>query len=193
MAPPTSKIKIRDIEPAALAREVEDDVLNHLQRLAFELEPGILVTVKDSREGSFTHIGLSVLSLAAYARGTSGLDSDVHEYMVTLLEVLSPPVGGAISATGLDAAIQGDVDVDDLLQNTRDRLALVTCAALGREAIELGQDVRPNWLAAFAGVTTAQVRLLARNGKLSRNKDTEITNKSARQWLALRAAAADDE
>lgn len=67
-----------------------------------------------------------------------------------------------------------------------DRLALVACAALGRERLATNKPIRPSWLAALAGVSSQQVRLLARTGDGLERCDDGITAKSAKNWLKSR-------
>lgn len=192
MAPPTNKLRLSAIDPAQLARDVEDAIAHNISRLAFVMSPRFEITIRDTsdRGTSFTQIGESVRDLAVYARGLSGLDAPVQEYLITFLDVLTPPLGDAQDAAGFDGVLSGDDDVDLLAPDSvLDRLALIVCAALGRETIEAGRPVRASWLAALAEVSSDHVRLLARRGELERDDDGEVLAKSARAWLDARASA----
>jgi len=190
MAPPTSKPRLAQIDPDALAKAVEDDAIHHAHRLALTLSPRVELRVLDSGVSGYTQIGLSVRDLAAYAVGGARLDAPVHDYMISLLEVLGQPVGGLTSTTVIDEALDGRVDVDDLDTDTIGQLALVTCAALARERVENGRDgqsVPASWLAALAGTSTRQVQHISLSGDgLKRDADGDVTAASARAWLAAR-------
>lgn len=207
MAPPTNKLRLSQIDPSQLARDVEDAIAHNLHRLAFVMAPRFEISIRDTErvsptvaldpgEGppppapSFTQIGQSVRDLALYARGLTGIDAPVQEYLITFLDALVPPLGDAQDAAGLDGVLSGEDDVDLLAPDSvLDRLALVVCAALGRETIESGRAVRASWLAALAEVSSDHVRLLARRGELERDDDGEVLAKSASSWLAGRKVA----
>lgn len=207
MAPPSNKLRLSQIDPSQLARDVEDAIAHNLSRLAFVMSPRFEIVIRDTERvsptvalepgeeppkpaPSFTQIGQSVRDLAVYARGLSGLDAPVQEYLITFLDVLTPPLGDAQDAAGFDGVLSGDDDVDLLAPDSvLDRLALIVCAALGRETIEAGRPVRASWLAALAEVSSDHVRLLARRGELERDDDGEVLAKSARAWLDARASA----
>lgn len=189
MAPPTTKLRLSAIDPDQLGRDVESAALQHIQRLVVPLTPGVTLIARDDRGETarpVTTIGCTVRDLAAYAVRGEALDDVVEAYMVELLDVFSTPLGS--DDLELEQILAGEREVDDLTETTVvDRLALVACAALGRERLAMGEPIRPSWLAALAGVSSQQVRLLARNGDGLERCDDGITAESASRWLASRA------
>lgn len=190
MAPPTTKLRLSSIDPDQLGRDVEDAALRHVSRLALPLSPGATVSVVDERDDvprPTTTIGFTVRDLAAYAVRGEPLDDVVEAYMVDLLDVFATPLGS--DDAELAVILAGEREVDDLTETTVvDRLALVACAALGRERLATNKPIRPSWLAALAGVSSQQVRLLARTGDGLERVDDGITAKSAKRWLKSRGA-----
>lgn len=186
MAPPTTTLRLSDIAPDTLARDITAALAHHVSRLAAPLSPGLIVHV-DGPHGD-AGIALTAADLARYARGEGGLDDIVESYAVELVPLLNNPLTPSTNPLPpvLTAWLAGEVNVSELDPDSiPDRLALVLTAALGREAVETGQPVTVAQLAALAGMDPNSVRRLARSGELPVD-DGEVPATDARRWLVAR-------
>lgn len=172
MAPPTTKPRLSQLDPDALAQEIEQRLIDHVVGLGLQLDPGVEVRVRDRREGAFTQIGESVRSLARYARDGGTLDADVHEYLVSLIPLYAAPLGDAPTDVGEDA-------------DPSTPLGCAMIAALAREAIGEGRGISAVQIATLASCDAAHVRLLARQGELAL-ADGEVAAREAKRWLSGR-------
>jgi hypothetical protein len=193
MAPPTTKPRIQQIDPEALASAVEDEIVHHVERFIQPLFPGVRVVLYTGTSLRNTAIGATVRALAKYA--ISGEMEDVGELVEEIASILGTPfvasADRSADPTFTRSALRGEVDIDDLDSSVIAQLALVICAAVGREHIELGRPVSASQLAALAGTSTRQVQYLSRNKtitgtELVRHGGGGITAESARSWLAGR-------
>jgi hypothetical protein len=186
MTRPPSTLRLIDIDPGALDRDLSAALAHHVARLALPLSPGLTVHVAGPHGD--TGIGLTAADLARYARGEGDLDDAVESYAVELVPLLASPLdppSGPLPAL-LTAWLAGEVNVSDLDPSSLpDRLALVLTAALGREAVETGRPVTVAQLAALAGLDPNSVRRLARAGELD-TTDGAVSARDARRWLKAR-------
>jgi hypothetical protein len=57
---------------------------------------------------------------------------------------------------------------------------------LAREALDDGQPIRGEWLAALGEVVPSRVRQLIASAELPSDKEGRVKNKAAREWLFAR-------
>lgn len=164
-------IRLSTIDPAALAEEVHETLAARVRRLAFALG-------YDLHEGGagVSEARHAVRLLAHYARTgepPEGRPELVPEYLQTMVDLDAVPPA---------AELAGERDPEDPLH-------VVVLAALARDALTRGRGTVPDgWLAALAGLSSAQVRRLAATGELRRGADG-ISIADARRWLRARGVA----
>jgi hypothetical protein len=170
------------LTPEAVAEEVALAAFTHATKLVMALlSPAYagLLSSQPRRPAEElcreTEIYATVSSLAAYAIRGQPLDVSVHEYLVSLLPLWSNTVGAGVE------------DVDGLAADAEPTtsLGLVICAARAREQLASNCPISAVQLAALAGLSATQIRLLGRNADLEITGG-EIDSKQARRWLASR-------
>lgn len=162
---PTSRLRLRDLDPEALAREVTDAVLAHVLRLVDLTEPGRGSVPRLDRD-----LSRSVRCLAAYARDGTPLDAPVGEYLVSMIPLYTSPMGESEIAD-----LSSEVDPET-------PLGLVLVAAIARDRIATGVEmvIHARELAVLAGLDVEHVRRLCRSGEIEQDAA------GARRWLAAR-------
>jgi hypothetical protein len=193
MARPTKFLRLSQIDPEDLAKEVEDHVVIYVQKLLLRLTPGYSVRM-GARHGD-TDLSLSTRDLAAYAVRGDPLDAPVEEYVQSLVEALWPrPVDeGTYHTPELSEALESNLD--SLEDNLANRVSLVVAAAEARQSLAQGDGIDAAELGALAGCTEDHVRLVLRsepsplaqekNGD-SRDPLIRVTAQSAIAWLEAR-------
>lgn len=166
MAPPSTMLRLRDLDPALVARGVATQVLEHLARLEMDLL-GIDHVSRNKPEPEHAEIYRVVRRLAGYARGDHVLDAPVQEYMISLIPLYQAPLGDVPEVDGL-----GDED-------PHTELGLVILAAQAREKIEQAtgrgklaglaaqQPLSTAEVAALASLSRRQIQQLVAKGELS--------------------------
>ena len=186
MARPTASLRLRDIDPDALAASVTEAVTEYLGRLSLPLSPGLTIHV--SGPHGATGIGLTLLDLTRYARGDGSLEGPVSDYALELVPLLDSPLAphtGDLPPV-LSRWFRGDVDLSTLRTDSLpDRIALVITAAFAREALASGAHVSVGQVAALAGVDPDHVRLLARKGEIVAESG-HVSAGEAQRWLSTR-------
>lgn len=177
-------MRLADIDPGKLALDTCTALLDHVQRLLFEISP-----IGDIKTPGIEPSGLigcqlyhSLSDLATYAVHGGELDAPVHEYLVSLIPLYSSAIG------------EGTSHVDGLVESEpKTELGVVIAAAVAREALALGKSVTPAQLAILAGVDRDYVLALASRGDLQGAKQAKegrrawtITAKGAAKWLQAR-------
>lgn len=156
MAPPSSRPKLSDIDPAALAGSVRSAFREHSANQA----------------AAHARLADTIEALHAYAASGETLGKlDVSEYVQRLAHLWESCCG--------PEWLSLDKDVD----STSD-LGAVILAALARDSIESRKPVTAVRLAALAGKHPRHINLLCREGRLATNKAGLISAASARSWLA---------
>lgn len=184
----SARLRLVDIDPEQLARDVGDQLASFVSHLAFKLAPRFMLHLQGPEEAP-TDIGLTVQDLATYAIGRGGLDATVGEYCVSLIPLLGTPLDPSSGPLPLGLArwLEGETDTRNLdPESLADRVGLVITAALGREAIEGGHAVTAPQLAALASVSPDSVRRLVRTGEIKAPAANEIPAAEASRWLASR-------
>lgn len=175
MAPPTTAPRLRDLDPTVVARQVAQQVLDHIVSLSMQLVS--VHHIPQLPEPEQTEIYRVVRVLAGYARGDHALDASVHEYLISLIPLWQAPLG--------------EVDVDLLAEEVDPRtdLGLVIRAALARERLAEGKTLRTGDLAALGGMAQPAVALLLRQGEIRGERGEDgwaVRANEARRWLQTR-------
>lgn len=179
MAPPTQTLRLAQIDPEALAREIAQQSLDHLHSSLLGLL-GMDWTLRAPGGGRgdlvLTPIYQAVRALARYAVHGDELDAPVHEYLISLVPLWMAVIGQT-DAEGID-------DADPSTE-----LGLIILAARARDELARKRPVSALQLATLAGVDAAHVRLLVRQGELRAVPDEspiQISARDAKRWLSSR-------
>ena len=177
-------LRLRDLDPHAVALEACTALLDHVTSACVALSPpGEVRTPQIAHEDlPGCELYLSTRRLAAYAVEGGGFDAPVREYLVSLIPLYSAAVGG------------GTTDVDGLVKSEpTTALGMVIAAAVARETLAQGRPVTPAQLATLAGVDRDYLLRLAAAGELPGARQAQagrrswtVTAKGAAQWLAGR-------
>jgi hypothetical protein len=186
MAPPSSKPKLDRLDPAEVAQAVAIAVLEHAQALVQGLLTPAFEGVQLERGGAAsvgvlarqTRVYSVVLELAEYAlHGRKGAGFSVQASLGILLALWPSTVGFGGTVDGLcDHADSGTP------------LGLVIHAAQAREQLALGHPVTAQQLAALAGLSATQVRLLCRSGAIP-SAVRQVSARDALRWLEGRGVS----
>lgn len=187
MARPTASLRLSQIDPVQLVRDVNSALAEHIATLARIVAPGY--TVHLTGPVGDTDIGLTLLDLARYAVGLDAhLDGPVSDYALSLLALLDAPLRAEDGQhpPPLDRWLSGRVDLSGLdPESLPDRLCLVVTAAFGREALAAGAPLSVAQLAALVGVDPDHVRLLGRRGEIV-VESGHVSAGEAQRWLSTR-------
>jgi hypothetical protein len=186
MAPPTTSLRLRDVDPHTVALDLCRQTLDHVQSILIPLSPvGTVATPGiDVDQLQSCELYLSTRRFAQYAVHGSELDAPVQEYLISLIPCYSAAVGS------------GTAEVDGLTESQPDTaLGLVIAAAVAREALDQGQRVTPAQLAVLAGMDRSRVLQLITAGDMPGARQERegrrgwtVSAKGARQWLASRGS-----
>lgn len=184
MPPATNTLRLRDLDPHTVALDTCRALLDHVQRLLFEISPigEIKAPGIDVDQLVGCQLYHSVRDLATYAVRGGELDAPVQEYLVSLIPLYSAAFG------------EGTRDVDGLVESEPGTpLGVVIAAAVAREALAQGESVTPAQLATLAGVDRDYLLKLAAAGDLPGARQSKegrrawtVSAKGAKQWLATR-------
>jgi hypothetical protein len=183
MSPPTDKPRLDKIDPAALARETEERVLQRLASLLFPLG-------RTAAEMGPSDLTYSLQALCLYAQtGRDGETDDpavagsyARDRMLSICTTLYSTLGGDDWAPNpvyqLDRPLDTDLDVVLVAAWARTRASNAELDALtSRE------------LAALGSCSPEHVRLLARQGELRRAGEEAYSLEEANRWLGARGTA----
>jgi hypothetical protein len=179
--------RLSQIDPRALGRIVEDELVRDLSQRVAALLPRCEIDVREWRsETDDSDVSLWVQALVIYAREGTPLDGPVLDYRLSLINVLAPPIEDDAVANALCDSLDEGRDIDTLDgSELLDKLALVLCAARARECIETSHPVAAGGLAALAGCSNKELWKRAMAGELELNYPG-ISADSARAWLIAR-------
>lgn len=183
--PALSTLRLRDLDPHAVALEVCTALLDHVTSTLWQISPIGEVKTPGIEVAGLVGCQLyhSVRDLAQYAVRGGELDAPVQEYLVSLIPLYSAAVGG------------GTADVDGLVESEpATPLGVVIAAAVARETLGEGRPVTPAQLATLGGVDRDYLLRLAAAGDLPGARQAQdgrrpwtVTAKGALQWLASRS------
>jgi hypothetical protein len=170
MAPPSTKLKLSQIDPDELAAKVEHDVVRHVKQL-------YLMVFGQELPEARTELSGVVRAVAKYARGDMDAADELDELHGRLLLLL-------------------DALPDDPYQDPETPLGLVMMAAQTRDWLgKEGHNVTAAQLGVLAGLSSRQIGELIRTqqikGLLSEREGAGaagyiVLNAEAKRWLAER-------
>lgn len=180
MAPPTDKPRLRDLDVARFADDVQAAAYHHLTMRAFDL--GIELPAIGTRSS----LWLSAHQLALYAREGRGCEDagGPMGYVQSVAEALYTRAGDV-----------GGYDVPDLAADTDPDTwpGLVIRAALARERVMRGiEEIGTADLAVLASLSQRQVSVLVREREIASvrgSNPARVRPDEARRWLASRGVA----
>lgn len=176
MAPPTTKPRLAQIDPQAVARDVAQSVLDHIGHVQLQLLG--VEHISPQPEPEHTEIYRVVRTLAHYAVHGGELDASVHEYLISLVPLYSAVIG---EERDVDGMLDADPETD---------LGCVIAGALARERLALRREpLTTRDLAVLGGLAQDAVGLLIRRGELAGERAEggwRVSPKEARRWLRAR-------
>lgn len=184
MAPPSTRPRLAQIDPDALALDVTRVLIEHVRATLWALYgvgegPALDSRAEEVAASPLAQVPDAVRQLARYARDGSELDAPVHEYLVTLIPLWSAPIG--------DADVDGVGDADPGTE-----LGCVIRGALARELVGTPRATLDTTdLAVLAGMSVASVGRLVDAGEIKGRRGDrgyQIAAKEALRWLAARGA-----
>jgi len=179
MAPPCNAPRLGRIIPEQLGEQIICAMTDRISSYAISLSP-VEIHVGRLEEMRASTLWHEILGLCAWAQRGEGDPNYTHDLCL------------AMATACWRFAIQGDDreprDVyEEADQATETGLLIV--AGFAGEKIHCGYSTSPRELAALAGLTQHQVRLLVRDGEMKRDGEAaeiEIPATEARRWLASR-------
>lgn len=168
-------IRLSDLTPAAVAREVTDWATALLSRVGFL---GGITDPLVAPGGSLAH---EARELTHYAQ-TGQLDGSPAGRLQTVLDALYT-TGHPGASTGLDVA-----DAAGTGGESQYAIDVVLRAALARDTLDQGRRVPVAWLAALASLPVATARTYGSRGELD-VRDGTVAAREARRWLSGRGVA----
>lgn len=189
MARPTTRPRLAQLDPAALAADVDSRLARYLGRLVTPLAPGFAVDVQ--RHGP-SGVALSVDALTRYAQGGLPVwDWETHEEPRDALQELLAVLYGR-PADALDRSDVGPLDESNDSEqldgaDLDDPLALVLVAAWARVLLAEESPLSARQLGALGGLDPRAVQRLARDGELRlEGSPLAASPDEARRWLGSR-------
>lgn len=184
MPPSAQTPRLAVLDPAAVGREVEQLVRDHLARLAFGLAPAAtLHTTPDT--GS--DLRLTVEALTSYAQTGQDAETDAPAIAAEYARDRCSTVLDALYRRAADgpAALDAEALVGESDPTTA--AGVVLRAAWARAALDSGEPVTLPQLAALASLSARAVQAQVAEGRL-RAKDGAVRAADARAWLEEREA-----
>lgn len=183
MAPPSTKPRLSTLTPDGVALEVAVATFQYTQQLVQTLLAPAYAGVRwhDSVQVEVlcrqTHVHEAVRQLAEYAIVGAG-----NAEVIAVARNLLRPLGATIlRGLDVDESRANGVELDSAL-------GVVFCAAEARARLQRMQPLTAVHLAALAGLSATQVRLLSRSGEIATH-DGEVAAREARRWLTARRVA----
>ena len=167
MARPTTKRRLRDIDPDIFSRDVAERYMNHLVTLLGEHVRNSLIEPVDVLK---TEAAL----LATYAKNGDGVSLVRAKTSYVAVRMMHDSTKHNADPTGFGATGPAGRDTDTVL-----------LAADARLHLDCDQAVPVRELACLAGVDPDHVRLLGRQGEIA-IIDGVIAPQDAKRWLAAR-------
>ena len=174
MARPTTKRRLRDIDPDEFGRDVAERVKAHVTDLFSDEDTDIARIIARHHDAVAEEAGL----LAQYARD-GGFNAERAGHMLLTVRVWLYSC----------AARTSHATIGKLDGSPNDDIGIVLLAAHARVRLGRGEAVPVRELACLASVDPDHVRLLARQGQMALISGGVIAPQIAKQWLETRGVA----
>lgn len=192
MARPSSKPRVPELDPDAVALAFTGEVLAHYQAGVHELlAPACALTVPAKRKKEEylrdTALFRIVRRVAAFAIRGEALEGSVSELLLPLEQLAAGPLWGRAGLLGIAANVDPD--------NETSAIALIISAAIAREQLASAKHpLTSSQLAILSGMTRRHLGQLIRNGELEAEQRGRqgthggalIKPAVARKWLRSR-------
>lgn len=188
MPPTPTAPRLSTIEPATVALDAARRVATSLERLVWQLQPGLTLHAPEVTDTALraTQVYLSTLDLCAWAQRGAGVVEEVPDLLLSVVAALSERPLDALQGVRATPA-----ELVEQLDET-DPVSLVCLAGWARLQVAQGERITGDQLAALAGLSGARVRGLREAGELraatepERKTGTLYAAREVRRFLGAR-------